>query len=284
MCVIISSTLTLFDSQYMMTSSNGSFFRDTGPLCGEFDRSTVNSAHKGPVMRNLYFVDVGTRMLSNKQSNDRWIEATWRSRDVIVMATSQWYRALIDSLFLFWVCFSTISQIVDYMRRSSHPTTLSKWNNLNHFCKKMQSHVCMKELAKQWLNSSTIYFLRWLGFVSWNLYHLVLWNKFDLIVSHWPISYLWWQTNLSLLNCYYVTRYIWSDFNQTRPLYLRQGYDIIVSDNSLTNFDKQYTYIYNYHAATIKTKQSPVRCIRHAIIISIWPITFEWGNTNSINS
>ena len=32
---------------YMMTSSNGNIFRVTGPLCGEFTGTPVNSSHKG---------------------------------------------------------------------------------------------------------------------------------------------------------------------------------------------------------------------------------------------
>ena len=75
----------------MITSSNGSFFRVTGPLCGEF------TSHRRIPLTNGQkcgcFFDWCPHKLLNKQSSDRWFEITRRSCDVIVMICSE------DSIF-----------------------------------------------------------------------------------------------------------------------------------------------------------------------------------------
>ena len=67
------------------------------PIVQGIHRSSLNSPHKGPVMRTWCFFDVSSHTLLNKQSNDRWFESTWRSCDVIVMmgytAAVAWQKA-----------------------------------------------------------------------------------------------------------------------------------------------------------------------------------------------
>ena len=71
-----------------MTSSNGSFFCVTGPLCGELTSELPSQrASKADF-------DVGAYKLFNKQSNDRWFQTTWRSCDVSVMPYHRLFRHL----------------------------------------------------------------------------------------------------------------------------------------------------------------------------------------------
>ena len=58
---------------HMMTSSNGNIFRVTGPLCGEFHRSSVNSPHKGQWRGALmfYLICAWTNgWVSNREAGD----------------------------------------------------------------------------------------------------------------------------------------------------------------------------------------------------------------------
>ena len=56
----------------IMTPSNGSFFRVTGPLCGKFTGHRRIPLTKGWYCRLRCFFDVGPHKLLNKQSIDRW--------------------------------------------------------------------------------------------------------------------------------------------------------------------------------------------------------------------
>ena len=52
----------------MMTLSNGTIFRVTGPLCGGIHRSPVNSPHKGPVTGSFdVFLDLRLNKRLSKQ-------------------------------------------------------------------------------------------------------------------------------------------------------------------------------------------------------------------------
>ena len=68
-----------------MTSSNGSFFRITGPLCGEFTGDRWIPITKGQLCGLWCFFDVGRHEVLNKEWNDRRFETTWHSCDVILM-------------------------------------------------------------------------------------------------------------------------------------------------------------------------------------------------------
>ena len=72
----------------MMTSSNGNFFRVTGPLCGEFIGHRWIPSQR-PVTRSFdVFFDLRLNKRLNKQSRRRWFEAPscslWRHCNVRV--------------------------------------------------------------------------------------------------------------------------------------------------------------------------------------------------------
>ena len=74
--------LTRFTDAYMFTSSNGSIFRVTGPLCGEF---TGEFPSQRPVtMSSDVFFDLRLNKRSSKQSRRWWFETpscpSWRHR------------------------------------------------------------------------------------------------------------------------------------------------------------------------------------------------------------
>ena len=66
-----------------MTSSNGNFFRATGPVICEFPSKRASNAD---------FFGVCPHKLLNKNipSNERWFETTWRWCDVIDMISNSW--------------------------------------------------------------------------------------------------------------------------------------------------------------------------------------------------
>ena len=72
----------------MMTSSNGSFFPVTGPLCRKFTSHRWIPLTKDWYCGLWFFFDVGPHKLFNKQSNDGWFETTWRSR------VNRFYKAI----------------------------------------------------------------------------------------------------------------------------------------------------------------------------------------------
>ena len=68
-----------YSSICMMTSSDGNIFRVNGPL----GRASVDSPHKGPVMRSVdVLFDLRLNKRLSKQSRRRWIEtpsySSWR--------------------------------------------------------------------------------------------------------------------------------------------------------------------------------------------------------------
>ena len=72
--------------QYMMTSSNEIIFRVTGPLCGDFTRSPVNSPHKGQWRGALVFSIICAWMngwVNNGETSD--LRRHRAHYDVIVM-------------------------------------------------------------------------------------------------------------------------------------------------------------------------------------------------------
>ena len=72
-----------------MTSSNRSFSRVIGPLCGEFTGEFTGDRWipltKGKLCGLWCFFDVGRHEVLNKEWNDRRFETTWHSCDVILM-------------------------------------------------------------------------------------------------------------------------------------------------------------------------------------------------------
>ena len=68
------------------TASNGRFFLRHWPLC-----EWLIGHRRTPLAITLiwYFVDVGSRKLLNKQSNDWWFGTTWLSCDIIAMVKPQ---------------------------------------------------------------------------------------------------------------------------------------------------------------------------------------------------
>ena len=63
------------DVKYMMTSSNGTIFRVTGPLCGEF----TGSSQRPVTQSSAVFLDLRLNKRLSKQSRRRWFETSSHS-------------------------------------------------------------------------------------------------------------------------------------------------------------------------------------------------------------
>ena len=86
----------LFD--ILMTSSNGNFFRVTGPLCGEFAGRRWIPHTRASGAELWCFLDLHLKKRLSKQSRHRWFETPWWSlwRHCNVMVTwlghqESWY-------------------------------------------------------------------------------------------------------------------------------------------------------------------------------------------------
>ena len=78
--------------QYIMTSSNGTFFRVAGHLCGEFTAHRCITSQRASNADFSCFFDVGLHELLNKYSNGKRFETTWHPCDVIVKNVNQVIR------------------------------------------------------------------------------------------------------------------------------------------------------------------------------------------------
>ena len=116
----------LRDSGHMMTSSNGSIFPVTGPLCGGIHRSTVNSLHKGQWRGALMFSLICTWIdgwANNREAGDLRHHNT--HYDVTVMwnrhnDTLQWRHKGRDSVSRLFTQSFIQTQIKENIKAPSH--------------------------------------------------------------------------------------------------------------------------------------------------------------------
>ena len=71
-----------FSTDYMMTASNGNFFRFTGPLCGNSPVTGEFPSQRSVMQSFDVFFDLDLNKRSSKQSRRRWSEmpslSSWR--------------------------------------------------------------------------------------------------------------------------------------------------------------------------------------------------------------
>ena len=116
----------------MMTSSNGSIFRVTGPLCGEFTGPCAFPAQR-PVTRSFdIFFDLRLNKRLSKQSWGWWFEtppwSLWRHCNV---QSSFWYNVISEG---YWGHLSFLISGLVIWSRSMTPSNVMIFRVLRDLC------------------------------------------------------------------------------------------------------------------------------------------------------
>ena len=148
---------------FMMTSSNGSIFRVTGHLCGEFTgprwipRTKARDAE--------LFFDLRLKKPLSKQWTGWWFETLsrplWRHCNVCTKFHSSGWRLKIPAFYLIWNtgnCKQHISQAIDISHISTmHQTNIPQCNISHIFVTKWCFVVCETGALRDLCDKSIVY-------------------------------------------------------------------------------------------------------------------------------